>query len=200
MKLEQRHPFVGGGDPNRRMDIVIAGGVLRLPPTAHEPQGGGARDACIDVTIVDGTRDVHCEAAAKDIGTVLMKASLEKFKTYGPLLDRRRSTLYPAAIDQFGAMCAEVHSLYASLLDMSVPHPPHSRAEARMRGACRNGASVFLSRFSVPSRSQCLRHGAVHALAVLVRPLTFPRTRPRAFLSHASPLSLGQRRQLAPLE
>jgi hypothetical protein len=149
VKTEQRHPFVGGGDPNRRMDIVIAGGVLRLPPTAHEPQGGGARDACIDVTIVDGTRDVHCEAAAKDIGTVLTKASLDKFKTYGFLLDRRRSTLYPAAFDQFGAMCTEVHSLLRVFARHECAAPsaqPCRGAYARCLSQWRQCLSVTLQR------------------------------------------------------
>jgi hypothetical protein len=149
VKVEQRHPFVGGADPSRRMDIVIAGGVLRLPPTVHEPHGGGARDACIDVTIVDGTRDVHCEAAAMDIGTVLTKASLDKYKTYGRLLDGRRSTLYPAAFDQFGSMCTEVHSLlhtFAKHEGTAPSVPPRRGAYAQRLSYWRQRLSVTLQR------------------------------------------------------
>ena len=65
---ETRHPFVAGAEPSRRMDIVIPEGELALPPPAHDPAGGGKhREACIDVTIVDGTRDAECRKAAANM-------------------------------------------------------------------------------------------------------------------------------------
>lgn len=147
LQTEQRHPFALGADPRRRMDIIIAGGTLRLPPTAHEPQGGGARDACIDVTIVDGTQDALCVRASQDINTALEKASLAKHNRYGPLLDSRRSTLYPAAFDQFGAACAEVHSL----LRVFAAHPGRGAAPAEpaQRGAFARRFSRFRQSLSV---------------------------------------------------
>jgi len=38
---ESRAPFVLGTEPTRRMDIVVPSGSVVLPPTTHEPEGGG---------------------------------------------------------------------------------------------------------------------------------------------------------------
>jgi hypothetical protein len=74
-----------------------------------------AREACIVVTIVDGMRNANCRGAAANVRPMLERASLGKFKLYGPLLNSHRSTLYPAPFDQFGATSQDVHALVAAL-------------------------------------------------------------------------------------
>jgi hypothetical protein len=153
VKKETRAPFVSGAGPTRRMDVVVPEGALALPPTAHEPTGGGKRrEACIDVTIVDGTRDDNCRRAAEDIRPILVDASLAKYKTYSPLLDSSRSTLYPAPCDQFGAASSEVHDLLGALsqrqaqnsADGTTRRAALTRAQCMSR--CRQALSMALQR------------------------------------------------------
>jgi hypothetical protein len=185
--LESHSCFVMGVDPARRMDVLVAGGQIAFPTTSHQPEGGGGCDAAIDATIVDCTRKGLCAAASKDVNTILKSASLAKFNTYGDLIDKRQTTLYPAAFDQFGAASVEVHDLLRTLARRAQAAPgAQPSAYSQYLSRARQNLSVTLQR--AVSQSVIMAWGDTRAVPgepppdvgayARVRLLVPPQTRP----------------------
>jgi hypothetical protein len=103
---EDRTPFSGTAQVNRRMDIVIAGGQMKIPlpmtpdgtlvPNAHATARD--RSLLVDVFWANPTADKYRRKAAQEDGAALIDTTKEKFTRYGDC-DTIAYTLIPFGVE-----------------------------------------------------------------------------------------------------
>jgi hypothetical protein len=112
VEKESREPFASSTNPSLRIDVVIPGGQMAMPG-----EGAGAADkaALVDVTLIDPGATEYRLEASRTAGAAAATKAQEKYNHYLPYTEGARFTLFPVAIELFGAACAETHTLVKAL-------------------------------------------------------------------------------------
>ena len=144
---ENKSPFALSVHPQWRMDIVVGAGFVRMPTTIHQDDGGRAGTAAlIDVTVADCTGDTNCLVASQDIQAHLIDAAHDKYKKYAQHFNHAEYTLYPAPIDQFGAMSKDFLKLIAVFATRAAEQSNGQYTRAQHISRWRQTLSVALQR------------------------------------------------------
>ena len=120
---EDSTPFVGTARPDRRMDIVIAGGQMKIP-LPMRPDGtlvpnvsATARDRglLVDVFWADPTAQRYRRKAAQEDGAALVDTTREKYTRYGDDIITIAFTLIPFGVEILGRICRHAHAYVRSM-------------------------------------------------------------------------------------